>query len=178
MRTSSTRTPIGVLAVAGILAILAAACSSSSGGSAAPSAQPPAASPGSSAAGGEVYTVGVGDGAVGKFLTGEDGKTLYVFTSDSANSSVCADDCAKTWPPFTVDADETVKAGEGVTGALTTFARSDGSVQVAVNGMPLYYYAKDAKAGDTTGQGVGGKWFVASPTGAAPAPSGGGRYSY
>jgi hypothetical protein len=44
--------------------------------------------------------------------------------------------------------------------------------------MPLYYYAKDAKAGDTTGQGVGGKWFVASPTGAAPAPSGGGRYSY
>ena len=32
--------------------------------------------------------------------------------------------------------------------------------------MPLYYFAKDAKAGDTNGQGLNGKWFVASPTGA------------
>ena len=67
-----------------------------------------------------------------------------------------------------------------MTGALTTFARADGSMQVAINGMPLYYFAKDAKAGDTNGQALNGKWFVASPTGAAPAPSpsGGGKYTY
>ena len=48
---------------------------------------------------------------------------------------------------------------------------------------PLYYYAKDTKAGDTTGQGVGGKWFVASPTGrprsqsgSSAAPSSSGKY--
>ena len=35
-------------------------------------------------------------------------------------------------------------------------------MQLAINGSPLYYYAADTKAGDTTGQGVGGKWFVAS----------------
>ena len=110
----------------------------------------------------------VANGAPGAFLTGEDGKTLYIFTADTANTSTCADACATNWPPFTVDADETVKAGDGVTGALTTFARADGTMQVAINGMPLYYFAKDAKAGDTNGQGVGGKWFVASPTGAAP----------
>ena len=96
--------------------------------------------------------------------------------------------CAATWPPFVV-ASGAPTAGTGVTGALTTFARADGAMQVAINGLPLYYYAADTKAGDTTGQGVGGKWFVASPTGAAPlavpssAPSagpsiGGGKYSY
>ncbi len=59
-------------------------------------------------------------------------------------------------------------------------------MQVAINGMPLYYYKADSAAGDTTGQGVGGKWFVASPSGAAPsvapsaAPSAstGSRYNY
>jgi predicted lipoprotein with Yx(FWY)xxD motif len=179
MRTSSSRPSITLLAATGILAILAAACSSSSGGSAAPtsggSAAPSAASSGGA---GEVYTVAKASGTAGDFITGEDGKTLYVFTADSANTSTCTDACAANWPPFTVDADETVKAGDGVTGALTTFDRADGTKQVAINGMPLYYFKNDAKAGDTNGQGLNGKWFVASPTGAAPSPSGGGKYSY
>ena len=105
-----------------------------------------------------------------RYLTGEDGKTLYIFTPDSANTSTCIDACATTWPPFTVESDDTLKAGDGVTGALTTFARPDGTMQVAINGLPLYYFANDTKAGDTTGQGVGGKWFVATPTGATAVP--------
>ena len=36
-------------------------------------------------------------------------------------------------------------------------------MQVAYNGKPLYYYAADSKAGDTTGQGVGGKWYRGDP---------------
>ena len=59
----------------------------------------------------------------------------------------------------------------GVSGALTTFARPDGSMQLALNGMPLYYYAKDTKAGDTTGEGVGGEWFVARPDGRCRRPT-------
>ena len=106
-----------------------------------------------------------------RFLTGEDGKTLYVFTPDSANTSTCVDACATSWPPLVVDSTDTLKAGDGVTGKLTTFARPDGTMQVAYNGIPLYYFAKDAKAGDVTGQGVGGKWFVASPTGPLPSAS-------
>lgn len=50
-----------------------------------------------------------------------------------------------------------------VTGALTTFAREDGTLQVAYNGMPLYYFANDAVAGETNGQGIGGFWFIAQP---------------
>lgn len=171
---------LAFVALAG-LALVAAACSSSGGASTAPTAAPP------SAAGGAV-AVNVATGAPGSFLTGKDGKTLYVFTPDSANKSTCVDKCAATWPPFVV-VSGIPTAGTGVTGTLTTFARADGAMQVAINGLPLYYYAADTKAGDTTGQGVGGKWFVASPTGAAPiaapstAPSAGpsssgGKYSY
>jgi predicted lipoprotein with Yx(FWY)xxD motif len=126
--------------------------------------------------------VAVGNGSVGAYLTGKDGRTLYIFTPDSVNISTCVDGCAATWPPFTVGSGGAPKAGTGVTGTLTTFARPDGTRQVAYNGSPLYYYAADTKAGDTTGQGVGGKWYVASPTGTgpgpAPSPSGGGKYSY
>ena len=183
MMRMSTR-PISLLAASGILAIVAAACSSSTGGSPAASAQAPTAAPSAAAsaegsgAAGDVYEVKVATGAMGSYITGEDGKTLYVFSADSANTSACADTCAATWPPFTLDAGETVKAGDGVTGALTTFARADGKMQVAINGMPLYYFKNDAKAGDTNGQGLNGKWFVASPAGAAPAasPSASSRY--
>ena len=162
------------------LALIATACSSSGGAAtAAPSA---AASTAPSAAPAGDLTLNVANGAPGAFVTGKDGMTLYVFTPDSAGKSTCVDKCATTWPPLIVAAGSTPKAGSGVTGALTTFARADGSMQVAINGMPLYYYAADTKAGDTTGQGAGGKWFVASPTGAAPsaAPSAssGGKYSY
>lgn len=183
MMRTSTR-PISLLAASGILALVAAACSSSSGGSPAASAAAPTAAPsaeasaGGSAAAGDVYEVKVATGPMGSYITGEDGKTLYVFTADSANTSTCAGQCAATWPAFTLDAGESVKAGDGVTGALTTFARADGKMQVAINGMPLYYFAKDTKAGDTGGEGIGGKWFVASPSGAAPAasPSASSRY--
>jgi predicted lipoprotein with Yx(FWY)xxD motif len=170
--TFRTRT---IAALAGIV-LLVAACSSA-GATTAPSlaaAATPApsfaSSPGASGGG---YTVAVATGSVGSFLTGEDGKTLYTFASDSANTTACTDACAAKWPPFVLEGSETVKAGDGVTGTLATFARPDGAMQVTYNGIPLYYFGGDGKAGDTTGQGFGGKWFVASPTGTlgSPAPS-------
>jgi predicted lipoprotein with Yx(FWY)xxD motif len=36
---------------------------------------------------------------------------------------------------------------------------------VTYNKVPLYYWAKDTKAGETTGQGVGSVWFVVAPDG-------------
>jgi len=71
-----------------------------------------------------------------------------------------------SWPPFTLDTGETVKAGTGVTGALTTFVRSDGKAQVLINGHALYYFSGDSAAGQTNGQGIAGVWFVVSPAGA------------
>src|SRR5437867_4419145 len=71
--------------------------------------------------------------------------------------------CATTWPPFTVDSKDQLKAGTGVTGALDMISRDDGSKQVTYKGAPLYYYSGDTKAGDTNGEGFAGKWFVAAP---------------
>jgi predicted lipoprotein with Yx(FWY)xxD motif len=99
---------------------------------------------------------------LGAFLTDAGGKTLYLFTPDTtAGESTCYDQCAENWPPLAPA--EGMTLPEGVPGELTTVERTDGSQQVAYNGIPLYYFASDAAAGDTNGQGVGGVWFVVAP---------------
>jgi len=163
---------VGGLAAAALLVSACSTAATPSPTAAAPSAAPPSptesaapsAAASASAAAGETYEVTVAtDAKIGKFLAGEDGKTLYVFKKDTANTSNCTGGCAQAWPPFALDDGEQVKAGAGITGTLTTFARADGKMQVAYNGAPLYYYATDAKAGDVMGQGVGGFWFAAKP---------------
>jgi len=128
------------------------------GGGAAASAAPAAAAGGGMA---EVKTAT--DAKVGAFLTGANGMTLYIFKKDSPGTSVCSGDCATNWPPFTAAAGGSPKAGTGVGGTFATTKRADGGEQVTYNGAPLYYFAADTKAGDVTGQGVGGVWFVAAP---------------
>lgn len=105
------------------------------------------------------------DAKFGKVLTDGAGKTLYRFDEDTAEppKSSCDGDCAKTWPP--VPAGD-VTAGAGIDKALLgEVTRSDGSKQLTIGGWPAYRYAKDAKAGDITGQGVGGKWYALAPDG-------------
>ncbi|MFV8185001.1 SCO0930 family lipoprotein [Streptomyces sp. AF1B] len=102
---------------------------------------------------------------LGKVLTDGAGKTLYRFDDDTAEppKSSCDGDCAKAWPP--VPADDAT-AGAGIDKALLgEVTRSDGSKQLTIGGWPAYRYAKDTKAGDTTGQGVGDKWFALAPDG-------------
>ena len=41
--------------------------------------------------------------------------------------------------------------------------RKDGGMQWAKDGLPLYYWVKDEKKGDTTGDEVGEVWDVARP---------------
>ena len=107
----------------------------------------------------------VQDAKLGPILVGPTGMTLYLYTKDTANVSNCSGGCAALWPPLTVTGAPT--AGTGVSGTLGTTKRADGSMQATYNGWPLYYYAADTKAGDTTGQGVGKVWYVLSPTQAA-----------
>ena len=101
---------------------------------------------------------------LGQYLADDKGMTLYLYTKDTKNTSVCYDKCATNWPPlFTEGAPA---AGDGVDASLLgTTTRTDGKVQVTYNGWPLYYWIKDQKPGDTTGQLVGGVWFVLSPKG-------------
>ena len=139
--------------------VLLAACAPSGGG----------ASGEASPDGAATITVAVAETDAGTSLVGPNGHTLYVFTQDTDGTSTCTDDCATTWPPFTVEAGATIEPGEGVTGDLAIIERDDGTSQVTYDGMPLYYYAPDAEAGDATGQGIGDVWFIASPEGQAGA---------
>lgn len=110
----------------------------------------------------ETVTLG-SSGELGDYLVAPNGMTLYMFTNDEMGASSCADECAANWPPFTVRENDRLAAAEGIEGELTTFARADGDLQVAYNGMPLYYFAEDAAPGDTTGQGRGDVWYVVNP---------------
>lgn len=150
-------------ALVAALAFALAACSTAATSPPAASTPPAAASPGASGGTGTSYTVNVGTGAVGMYLTGEDGKTLYVKKDDSTAATNCTGACLTNWPAFALDSGETVVAGTGVTGTLASFQRPEGATQVTYNGKPLYYFSKDTKAGDTNGQGVGGVWSVATP---------------
>lgn len=108
---------------------------------------------------------------LGTFLADQDGYTLYMFTKDVRGTSNCYDECLKAWPALLTEGDPTLM--EGVMQALVgTTTRKDGSVQLTYNGWPLYYYEKDAKPGDVTGQAVGTVWWVVSPEGNIIKPSG------
>jgi predicted lipoprotein with Yx(FWY)xxD motif len=98
---------------------------------------------------------------LGDFLVDSKGMTLYLFTNDEPGVSNCTGGCLENWPPLLVEGDPV--AGEGVTGKLGVITLADGTRQVTYNDMPLYYYIKDVKAGDTTGQNVGEVWFVVEP---------------
>ena len=126
----------------------------------APTSQAPATqSPAAAALG-----VGV-DSVLGPHVTGAGGLSLYVFEKDSGGKSACTASCASSWPPLTVASASALAAGSGVTGALGTITRDDGSLQVTLGGAPLYYFSGDKAAGDTTGQGLYGLWYLASPSG-------------
>ena len=111
--------------------------------------------------------VALADTSVGKVLVDGDGRTLYLFTNDSPGKpSVCNGGCAATWPADVATA--VPVAGRGLDAAkLSLIDRADGGKQVAYGGWPLYRYTKDAKAGDVTGQKVGGVWFAVDASGNA-----------
>ncbi len=93
----------------------------------------------------------------GGALTGATGMTLYTFDRDTAGNgkSVCNGPCAANWPPLM--ASDTAKAS----GEYTIITRDDGKKQWALKGKPLYYWAKDQKPGDRTGDGFNNIWRVA-----------------
>ena len=97
---------------------------------------------------------------LGTILTTFDGFTLYTFDNDTEGVSTCTGDCANNWQPLVIPGTPT--AGEGVGGTLDVVARDDGSMQVTLDGKPLYLYSGDPAAGDTNGDGVLGLWHVVS----------------
>ncbi len=92
-------------------------------------------------------------------LTGANGMTLYTFDKDVAGSakSVCNGPCAANWPPLIAT------EADSPAGDFTVITRDDGKRQWAFKGKPLYFWAKDSKPGDKTGDGFNKLWQVARP---------------
>lgn len=93
--------------------------------------------------------------AKGEILTDAKGMSLYTFDKDAKGVSNCNGDCAKKWPPVTA------AAGAKAEDEMSLVTRQDGSQQWAFKGMPLYLWQGDKKAGDVTGDGIGGVWHLA-----------------
>ena len=107
--------------------------------------------------------------ALGKVLVDARGHTLYLFEKDKKGMSLCNGTCVAYWPPILSSAKP--RAGVGVRASLLgRTRRADGRRQVTYAGHPLYYFAGDTKAGQTTGQGsdgFGSPWWVVAPSGKA-----------
>ena len=136
-----------LLVVVALVGVIAAAC----GGGAAVTPSPAAAAAG---------TVKLGTTSLGQVLVDAAGRTLYAFTPDEASGApTCTGTCSGTWPALMDPGN--ASAGTGLDASkLTIVARPDGGNQVKYGVHPLYHFASDAAAGDTKGQGIGGKWFV------------------
>jgi predicted lipoprotein with Yx(FWY)xxD motif len=112
-------------------------------------------------------SIALGKTPLGSVLVDPHGRTLYLFEADKSGMSACSGSCASVWSPLM--ASGTPHAGAGLQAAkLGTIARSEGGRQVTYNDHPLYTYVGDAKAGDTTGQGLdqfGAEWYVVNARG-------------
>ena len=108
------------------------------------------------------YTIMISTNAtLGNYLVDGNGNTLYWFTKDSVGQSACTGDCIKNWPAFTTSSVVVPSALKTVD--FSTITRADGTKQVAYKGYPLYYWVKDKKRGDVTGQDVNKVWYVIDP---------------
>ena len=161
------------VAVALVLAACGGAGTSSSSGSgsgstpSAGSAKPSTSTTSNSSNAASV--VGTMTGSLGTFLVDGKGRALYLWEADHGSRSACSGACAQAWPPLTVTG--APKASGAVKGSLLgTTKRADGSREVTYAGHPLYLFAGDRRAGQTTGEGsngFGAPWWVVTPAGKA-----------
>ena len=112
--------------------------------------------------------LGVSSTSLGNIVVDGKGMTAYYFDNDQVNSGVsaCTGGCSAHWPAITSTSATPVVSE--ITGKITVIA---GTNQIVINGRPIYTFAGDQKAGDTNGQGVGGIWYVISPSGVELTPA-------
>jgi predicted lipoprotein with Yx(FWY)xxD motif len=102
------------------------------------------------------------NGKATTILTNAQGRTLYYFTLDSASRVACTGTCTMTWHPLLFRGTGKPTASTSLPGVLRVFKDANGN-QVTYNGHPLYTFSGDSAAGQTNGEGLFGKWFVATP---------------
>lgn len=118
-----------------------------------------------------------GTSSLGTIVVDGHGMTVYFYTKDvkGSGSSNCTGGCLALWPA--VKAASSTPKVDGVTGTVGTIKRDDGTLQLTIDGMPVYTYTQDSAAGDVNGEGVQGIWYAVSPDGNAIKSGGGGTKS-
>ena len=91
-------------------------------------------------------------------LTTDKGMMLYYYRSDPMNQSTCTGACAQDWPPA-LSGSMTVSSAAMLPKKLAVAKTANGN-QITYDGHPLYTYKGDMKAGDFTGRGMDGKWYL------------------
>lgn len=112
------------------------------------------------------------------YITDKNGMALYTFDKDSTNVSRCTgkqdtkplNSCEARWPVFYASELGTLPAGTKASDFGTIDRPSDtlkdangnplATKQTTYKGLPLYYWFKDAKAGDVKGDWVSGVWHL------------------
>jgi predicted lipoprotein with Yx(FWY)xxD motif len=87
-------------------------------------------------------------------MTTSSGMTVYTYDKDASGQSNCYATCATYWPPVMAE------PGQRGSGDMSIIRRSDGSLQWARNGMPLYTFVKDTMQGDMKGDNFQQNWHV------------------
>jgi predicted lipoprotein with Yx(FWY)xxD motif len=101
---------------------------------------------------------------LGRILTDQHGRTLYLFEKDKHGRSTCFAACARVWPPALVSGRP--RAGDGITASkLTTTRRGGSKLQLVYDGHPLYRMNADVRPGQTQGEGFLATWWIVSPSG-------------
>lgn len=108
---------------------------------------------------------------LGTYLTDKDNRTLYYFSNDFNGQNACAGGCEALWPYYNVDNLTADQIGDTLKFAdFGSITAANGKKQITYKGWPLYYYAPAVNGvntleapGQTTGENVGGIWFVAKP---------------
>ncbi|MGW5361706.1 hypothetical protein [Actinopolymorpha pittospori] len=105
------------------------------------------------------------------------GRTLYTNNVDTSRQIRCGSDCTSVWRPVIVTAEEVPSKIEGINGTFSAVRRPDNTVQLALNGRPLYTSTKDASRGTLRGngivdsyRGVSYTWHAVAALGGAASP--------
>jgi len=100
---------------------------------------------------------------LGSVLTDANGKILYFFAADVPGNgkSACYNGCTDLWPVFSTDS--LVISPPLAAADFSVITRTDGMKQTSYQGRPLYYFSRDTRAGEMSGENFNGIWYVARP---------------
>jgi predicted lipoprotein with Yx(FWY)xxD motif len=116
---------------------------------------------------GRAHTIKLAKTGKGKILVDGSGRTLYMFTRDHRNKSLCGTTCVSVWNRLTTRSNPTV--GPGLKASLVgTIKLAHNVKQVTYAGHPLYIYTQLPTGTSYIGANeFGGLWYGVNVAGHA-----------